>query len=212
MSTGPNTSFSALSLCERCFSSLQPFPLLSRLPRALLGPLGTPSLSSPSPSPAPPPLGSQLTPGWQATASFLLRCLALPGTGMRGRVGVCVYVCKLHVCREASPPRGQPPPHAVTIQHPLFAHDSASEAEDLAVLGGVGKGTAGGEQNGGRSERQRQRDKGHGRETEGRREEKKENKRQRIQRGEVTEREQDGADGKVGEGAAGSDGRGRGPT
>ena len=175
MSTGPNTSFSTLSLCERCFSSLQPFPLLSRLPRALLGPLGTPSLSSPSPSPAPPPLGSRLTPGWQATASFLPRCLALPGTGMRGRVGVCVCVCKPHVCREASPPRGQPPPHAVTIQHPLFAHDTATEAEDLSVLGGVGKGAAGGEQNGGRSEWQRQRDKGHGRETEGRREEKKEN-------------------------------------
>lgn len=111
-------------------------------------------------------------------------------------MGVCVCMCKAHVCREASPPRGQPPPHAVTVQHPLFAHDSASEAKDLAVLGGVGKGAAGGEQNGGQTERQRQRDKGHGRETEGRKEEKKENERQRIRRGEVTESEQDGADGR----------------
>lgn len=47
----------------------------------------------------------------------------------------------------ASPPGGQPAPHAVTIQYPLFTHNTASKAQDLAVLGSVGKGTAGGVQN-----------------------------------------------------------------
>lgn len=59
--------------------------------------------------------------------------------------------CVWHTCahNEASPPGGQPPPHAVTVEHPLLPHDAASEAQHLAVLGGVCKGAAGGRQNGG---------------------------------------------------------------
>ena len=79
--------------------------------------------------------------------------------------------------QRALPPRGQPPPHAVTIQHPLFAHDSASEAEDLAVLGGVSKGAAGGEQNGGYQPGKGKETRDMGSETEECREEKKEDKR-----------------------------------
>lgn len=54
-------------------------------------------------------------------------------------------MCKLpgggHI--EALPPGGQPAPHPVAVQHPLFPYNTASEAQDLAVLGSVGKGTAG---------------------------------------------------------------------
>lgn len=73
---------------------------------------------------------------------------------------VCVYDClctRVYVCEHmlcgASPPRREPPPHAVTVQHPLFAHDAASKAQDMTVLGSVGKGTAVGEQKGGHQRR-----------------------------------------------------------
>lgn len=79
-------------------------------------------------------------------------------------VPVCVYVwtmcpcpcehmcscviCGVHVHSGFSPLGGEPPPHAVTVQHPFFAHNAASKAQDLAVLRGVGKGTAAGEAKG----------------------------------------------------------------
>lgn len=195
--TGANTSFSALSLCERCFSSLQPFPFAKQTSQSPPGTPEIPSLLLPSPSPAPPPLGESADSRAGRPQPVLPRSLALLGTRDGGRVGGGVCVCKAHVCEKALPPlRAAAVACGDSPAPTLCARNSASGGQGPGCTWGCWQRRSWWGQNGGQTDGKGQETRGMGERQRGGGKKEREREAEDAEGGEVTEEAARRADGR----------------